>query len=93
MNWISTSASFVCALRLCLPTPPAVCAIQPNGINDDAKLRTDSEEKQKALDAAKQELDQIQEQAHKAGVDEKAASDKDSAKDKDQDKDKGKDKQ
>jgi hypothetical protein len=61
--------------------------------NDDAKLRTDSEEKQKALDAAKQELDQIQEQAHKAGVDEKAASDKDSAKDKDQDKDKGKDKQ
>jgi hypothetical protein len=36
--------------------------------NDDAKIRTDLDAKQKAVDAARQELSDMQEQAHKAGV-------------------------
>jgi hypothetical protein len=52
---------------------------------EDTQYKSDIESKQKALDAARQELDELQEQARKAGIAEK---DKDS--DKDSDKDKGK---
>jgi hypothetical protein len=38
---------------------------------DDAQYKSDVEGKQKALDAARQELDQMQEQARKAGIVEK----------------------
>ncbi|MGO9403757.1 MAG: hypothetical protein ACLPVW_09850 [Terriglobales bacterium] len=57
---------------------------------DDAQYKTDIDSKQKALDAAKQDLDQIQEEARKAGIVEK---DKDEEKDqaKDQEKDQPKD--
>ncbi len=51
---------------------------------DDAHYKTDMDSKQKALDAAKQELDQMQEEARKAGIAEKD-------KEKDQDTDKAKD--
>jgi hypothetical protein len=51
--------------------------------NDDAKLKTDAEAKQKAVEAAQQDLDKIQEQAHKAGMDEKEDNDKDKDKTKD----------
>jgi hypothetical protein len=47
---------------------------------EDAQYRTDTEAKQKALAAAQQELNDLQDQAHKAGVAEK---DKDSNKDTD----------
>ena len=50
---------------------------------DDKTYKDDIEGKQKALDAARQELDELQEQARKAGIAEK---------DKDSDKDSGKDK-
>jgi hypothetical protein len=49
---------------------------------EDEKFRGDAEAKQKAIDAARQELDEIQEQARKAGVVEKA---KDVEKEKDND--------
>ncbi len=52
---------------------------------EDTHYKSDIESKQKALDAAKQELDQIQEEARKAGIVEKE-------KDKDQETDKTKDK-
>jgi len=55
---------------------------------EDAHYKTDIESKQKELDAAKQELDQIQDDARKAGIVEK---DKDKDQDKDQEKDKAKD--
>ncbi len=48
---------------------------------DDAQYKTDMDAKQKALDAAKQELDQMQEDARKAGIVEKD-KDKDTEKDK-----------
>jgi hypothetical protein len=51
---------------------------------DDAQYKTDMAAKQKALDAAKQEFDQMQEEARKAGIVEK---DKDKAQQKDNDKD------
>ena len=38
---------------------------------EDAQYRSDSEAKQKALDAARQELNDLQDQAHKSGVAEK----------------------
>lgn len=58
---------------------------------EDAQYRTDTEAKQKAIEAAQQELNDIQDQAHKAGIEEK---DKDSNQDADnnQDSDKDKDK-
>jgi len=46
---------------------------------DDAQYKSDVEGKQKAIDAAKQEFDEMQEQARKAGIVEK---DKDSSNDK-----------
>jgi hypothetical protein len=66
---------------------------------EDAQYRSDTEAKQKALDAAQQELNDLQDQAHKAGIVEKdkdsnVEKDKDSNKDTDnnQDSDKDKDK-
>jgi hypothetical protein len=54
---------------------------------DDAHYKSDIDSKQKELDAAKQELDQLQEGARKAGI-----VDKEKDKDKDQETDKTKDK-
>ena len=59
------------------------------GDKDAAQFKSDVDAKQKALDAAQQELNEMQERAHKAGVAEKD-NDKDSSKDKDKDKDKDK---
>jgi hypothetical protein len=51
---------------------------------DDAQYKSDVEQKQKAIAAARQELDDMQEQAHKAGMVEKDKdSDKDNSKDND----------
>ena len=50
---------------------------------DEARFKSDVDAKQKALDAARQELDEMQEQAHKAGIAEK---EKDTDKDNDKDK-------
>ena len=55
---------------------------------EDAQYRTDSEAKQKAIEAAQQELNDVQDQAHKAGIVEK---DKDSNKDADNNQDSDKD--
>jgi hypothetical protein len=55
---------------------------------EDAQYRNDSEAKQKAIEAAQQELNDLQEQAHKAGIVEK---DKDSNKDADNNRDSDKD--
>ncbi len=52
---------------------------------EEAQYKIDIDAKQKELDAARQELDEMQEQAHKAGV---AAEEKDSAKENDADKEK-----
>jgi hypothetical protein len=54
---------------------------------DEARYRNEIDEKQKALDAARKQLDDLQEQAHKAGI---AASQKDNDTNKDTDKDKDK---
>jgi hypothetical protein len=55
---------------------------------EDAQYRTDSEAKQKAIEDAQQELNDVQDQAHKAGIVEK---DKDSNKDADNNQDSDKD--
>ena len=55
---------------------------------EDAQYRTDTEAKQKAIEAAQQELNDVQDQAHKAGIVEK---DKDSNKDADNSQDSDKD--
>jgi hypothetical protein len=55
---------------------------------EDTQYRNDSETKQKAIEAAQQELNDLQEQAHKAGIVEK---DKDSNKDTDNNQDSAKD--
>jgi hypothetical protein len=47
--------------------------------SDDAKLKADLDAKQQAVDAAKQQYDTVQEQAHKAGI-APESSDKDSSK-------------
>lgn len=52
---------------------------------DEEKCKSEVEAKQKDLDAARQELDEMQDQARKAGIAEK---DNDNGKDKDNDKDK-----
>lgn len=53
----------------------------------DAKLRADIDTKQQAIDSARQQLDNLQDQAHKAGVDMKQddGSNKNAAPDKSQD--------
>jgi len=56
---------------------------------EDAQYRTDTEAKQKAIEAAQQELNDVQDQAHKAGIVEK---DKDSNNDADNNQDSDKDK-
>lgn len=62
---------------------------------DDAQYKSDIDSKQKAIEAARQEFDELQEQARKAGIPEKD-KDNSNAKDKDNsqnnDKDTGKDK-
>ena len=50
---------------------------------EDAQYRSDAEAKQKALEAARQELNDLQDQAHKAGVAEKEKDNSDSTNDKD----------
>jgi len=57
---------------------------------DDAQYKTDMDSKQKALNAAKQEMDQMQEESRKAGITEQ---DKDKGKDADKDKEKDKEKE
>ncbi len=52
---------------------------------EEAQYKVDIDAKQKELDAARQELDEMQEQAHKAGV---AVEDKDNGKGNDADKEK-----
>ena len=58
----------------------------------EAQYRSDIDAKQKALDAARQQLDEIQEQARKAGVTENATG-KDNNNNKDSGKDNNKDKE
>ncbi len=55
---------------------------------EDEKYRTDTEAKQKAIEAAQQELNDVQDQAHKAGIAEK---EKDSNKENDNNQDSDKD--
>ncbi len=55
---------------------------------NDAQYKNDIESKQKAIDAGRQELDELQEQARKVGIQEK---DKDNDNGKDNSKDNGKD--
>jgi len=60
---------------------------------DDAQYKNDIDSKQKAIEAARQEFDDLQEQARKAGIPEnEQANDKDSSKNNDDSKDKDKDK-
>ncbi len=55
---------------------------------ESAQYRTDTEAKQKAIEAAQQELNDIQDQAHKAGIEEKDSNqDADNNQDSDKDKD------
>jgi hypothetical protein len=62
----------------------------------DSDYKTDVEAKQKAIEAAQQELSELQEQARKDGVkqkDDDSSNSNDNSKNKDQDQDKDKDKQ
>jgi hypothetical protein len=72
-----------------LYSDPSISARSLQWNKDDAQYRSDIDAKQKALDAARQQLDEMQSQAHKAGVAENAtekdnnkSSDKGSNKDK-----------
>ncbi len=76
---------------------PTVSARNVQWDKDRVQFKSDLDAKQKALATARQELDDLQEQAHQAGIPEKEqAEDKDSSKDngdsKDKDKDNDKDK-
>jgi len=66
-------------------TDPNIAVRDVNWNKDEVRYKNEIDQKQKALDAARQELNDLQDQAHKAGV---AEEDKDNAKDKDQDKNK-----
>jgi len=57
--------------------------------DDDAKLKADLDAKQQAVDAARQQYDSLQEQAHKAGI-APESSDKDSGKSQDKSQDQAK---
>jgi hypothetical protein len=59
-------------------TNPSVSVRDVQFNKDEAQYKSDLEAKQKALDAAHQEMDDLQDQAHKAGV---AQNEKDSDKD------------
>ena len=56
----------------------------------DAQYKSDMDSKQKAIESAKEQLTQLQEDAHKAGIDQKkedtSDKDKDTGKDDDPDK-------
>ena len=72
-----------------LYSDPSISARSLQWNKDDAQYRSDIDAKQKTLDAARQQLDEMQSQAHKAGIAENAtdkdnnkSSDKDSNKDK-----------
>jgi len=66
-------------------TDPNIVVRDVNWNKDDVRFKNEIEQKQKVLDAARQELNDLQEQAHKAGV---AEQDNDNSKEKDQDKNK-----
>src|SRR5580704_5036080 len=66
-------------------TDPTISVRNVEWNKDDARYKSDIEAKQKALDEARQQLDDMQEQAHKAGV---APADKDKTSDTNNDKDK-----
>jgi len=68
-----------------LGDPNALTRNTVQGDKDAAQYKSDAEAKQKALDAARQELDEMREHAHKAGIDEQN-EDKDKAKDNSTDK-------
>jgi hypothetical protein len=68
-------------------TDPSVTVRDVNWNKDDERYKSDLEEKQKAVAAARQELDEMQEKAHKAGV---AEDEKDSSKDNNKDSNKDK---
>ena len=61
-----------------MQTNPGVVVRDVQFNKDEAQYKSDLEAKQKALDAAHQEMDDLQDQAHKAGV---AQNEKDSDKD------------
>ncbi|MGB8011592.1 MAG: hypothetical protein WCF68_08260 [Terriglobales bacterium] len=62
---------------------PGVAVRTPQWDKDETQFRSDMEAKQKEIDAAKQELSDLQEQAKKAGVTpESKENDKDNSKDK-----------
>jgi hypothetical protein len=62
---------------------PGVTARNVQFVKDEVQYKSDMDTKQKELEAARQQLDELQEQAHKAGVAESgAASDSDKNKDK-----------
>lgn len=58
----------------------------------DAQYKSDMESKQKAIDSAKEQLTQLQEDAHKAGIDQKKEDTSDKDKDKETSKDDDQDK-
>jgi hypothetical protein len=67
-------------------TDPNIVVRDVNWSKDDVRYKNEIDQKQKALDTARQELNDLQDQAHKAGV---AEQDKDNnSKDKDKDQDK-----
>lgn len=68
-----------------LQTDPTISVRDVKFNKDAAQYKSDLDAKQKALDTARQEMNDLQDQAHKAGV---AQNDKDSDKDKDNSKDK-----
>jgi hypothetical protein len=68
-------------------TDPTVAVRDVQWNKDDARYKSQIEQKQKALDDARQQLEDMQEQAHKAGV---APSDKDNTSDANKDKDNNK---
>jgi hypothetical protein len=66
---------------------PGVTARNVQFVKDEVQYKSDMDAKQKELETARQQLDDLQEQAHKAGV---AASDASSDNDKNNDKNKDK---
>jgi hypothetical protein len=64
-----------------MQTNPGVAVRDVQFNKDEAQYKTDLDAKQKALDAARQEMDDLQDQAHKAGVAEQKDNDKNSTND------------
>ncbi|HSZ61732.1 MAG TPA: hypothetical protein VK828_08030 [Terriglobales bacterium] len=66
---------------------PGVTARNVQFVKEEVQYKSDMDAKQKELEAARQQLDELQEQAHKAGVGEnEAASDSEKNNDKNKDK-------